>query len=141
MVVTRHVPLVVSDRRLGWALKPGMRDQMRADGRGRFTISTDAEGHRLTRSGGDLAPTDARVIVLVGDSLVQGLGVNDAETFGWLLASKMGFRVINLGVLGYGTDQELLALEGFFETHSGLAVSDVVLSSLRTISRMCKANT
>jgi lysophospholipase L1-like esterase len=104
-----------------------MRDQTRVDPRGRFTISTDVEGHRLTRAGGDPSPTGARVIVLVGDSLVQGLGANDAETFEWLLASKTGFRVINLGVLGYGTDQELLALEGFFEAHSELAVSDVVL--------------
>jgi lysophospholipase L1-like esterase len=127
VVVTGRAPLVVSDRRLGWALKPRMRDQMRVEGRGRYTISTDAEGHRFSKSGGVLALTGARVIVLVGDSFVQGLGVNDAETFEWLLASKMGFRVINLGVPGYGTDQELLALEDFFEAHSWLAVSDVVL--------------
>lgn len=127
VVVTGRAPQVVSDRRLGWALKPRMRDQMRVESRGRYTISTDAEGHRFTRSGGELAPTGTRVILLVGDSFVQGLGVNDAETFGWLLASRMGFGVINLGVLGYETDQELLALEGFFEAHSELAVSDVVL--------------
>lgn len=127
VAVGGHLPQVVSDRRCGWALKPGMRDQTRVDPRGRFTISTDAEGHRLTSSRGVLAPTDGRVIVLVGDSLVQGIGVNDAETFEWLLASKMGCRVVNLGVLAYGTDQELLALEGFFEAHPGLAVSDVVL--------------
>jgi lysophospholipase L1-like esterase len=55
-------------------------------------------------------------IVVLGDSLTFGIAVDDGERFTDVLGRRFsGLEVINLGVTGYGTDQELrvLELEGF----------------------------
>jgi len=44
-------------------------------------------------------------ISLYGDSFVYGSEVSDAETWGNLLSQRVGCRVGNFGVGGYGTDQ------------------------------------
>ena len=51
-------------------------------------------------------------IVLLGDSYTWGYGVPEDGTFASLLARRLpATEVINMGCSGYGTDQELLALE------------------------------
>jgi len=69
-------------------------------------------GHRGV--GHPYAPTQGRTrVVMLGDSVAFGVGVTDGETFSALLESRSGgIEVINLAVEGYGTDQELLRLEG-----------------------------
>lgn len=69
-----------------------------ADGyRPRYPVSAD--GRRRTR------------LVVVGDSFVDAAEVGDEETFSWLLdACLPEVEVINLGVYGYSTAQELLLL-------------------------------
>jgi len=58
---------------------------------------------------------------MLGDSVTFGSGVRDDGTFCALRAWR--YDVVNLGVEGYGTDQELLQLE-----HEGLAYHpDVVV--------------
>jgi hypothetical protein len=126
IAVTHRVPLVVNDERVGWALQPNLRNEVRADLHGRYVISTDAEGHRLTHPPGQ-QPAATNTVLLVGDSFVQGQAVDDKDTFAWVLASGMSVNVVNLGVLGYGTDQELIGLEAFLETHPSLLVRDVVV--------------
>jgi hypothetical protein len=51
-------------------------------------------------------------ILILGDSQAWGYGVNDDETFAHFLQEMLGDEaaVFNAGVLGYGTDQELLLL-------------------------------
>ena len=49
-----------------------------------------------------------RRVVVLGDSFVWGFGVEDAQLFTELWARDRGIEVVNLGVSGYGTDQELL---------------------------------
>ncbi|MEX2301411.1 MAG: SGNH/GDSL hydrolase family protein [Bryobacterales bacterium] len=58
-----------------------------------------------------------RVLVL-GDSFVEGAGVSDHEVFPAALSKRLNgadqrgeYEVINFGVSGYSTDQELLAFE------------------------------
>ncbi len=65
-----------------------------------------------------------RVLVL-GDSFAEGAGVSDDEVFPAVLSKNLnsetgryGYDVVNLGVSGYSTDQELLAFE-----HEGVKYS------------------
>jgi len=120
-------PIVVSDARVGWALRPNLRDVIRKGNGGQHTMSTDEEGHRVTRGSGERPAANQPTVIVVGDSYIQSLGSNDSETFAWVLAHEMPVNVVNLGVLGYGTDQELLALEGFLEAHPPLDVRDIVV--------------
>ncbi len=90
-------------------------------------MSTDEEGHRITRAASERPSVSQKTVIMVGDSYIQSLGANDPETFAWILAHEMPVNVVNLGVLGYGTDQELLALEAFLAAHPALGVRDVVV--------------
>lgn len=56
-------------------------------------------------------PRDARRVVVLGDSIAYGAGVDDDQTFSALLEKRPPFEVLNLAVGGYGTDQELIRLE------------------------------
>jgi hypothetical protein len=120
-------PIIASDARIGWALRPDLHNALRKENGGQHTLSTDGEGHRITRAAGERAARNSPTIVVVGDSYIQSLGANDSETFAWILAHEMPVNVVNLGVLGYGTDQELLALESFLESHPALHVRDIVV--------------
>lgn len=51
-------------------------------------------------------------IVLVGDSFAEGWYVSDEETTAAVLGRRLGLRVANLGVAGYGTLQELRVIQG-----------------------------
>ncbi len=99
-----HVNFYVPDPELGVRLEPGasMRFQLRDNPL--TTIHVNSRGFR----GGDWpAPGDDEVIV-VGDSQVFGLGVEDDATFSAGLAERSGRPVRNAGVPTYGP-QEYLA--------------------------------
>ena len=93
-----HANFYVADAELGVRLAPGstMRFQLRKNPL--TTIHVNARGYR----GGEwAAPADGEVIV-VGDSQVFGLGVEDDATFSAGLARHAGRPVINGGVPTYG---------------------------------------
>ena len=73
-------------------------------------VALNAHGYR----GRELPPRrpgGSRRVVVIGDSIAFGLGVADDETFAHLLDVRTnGFEVANLGVMGYGPEQELLVL-------------------------------
>ena len=50
-------------------------------------------------------------IAVIGDSHAMGWGVNDNETFSYLLEKDIKRPVYNLAVSGYGTKRELIRLE------------------------------
>jgi len=127
VAVMHRAPLVVSDEQAGWVLAPDLRDQVRVGDGGQYVISTDGEGHRITHANGEHSAAIKPSLILVGDSFVQGQAVNDTETFGWILAHETALNVVNLGVLGYGTDQELVNLGAYLEAHPTLEVRDVVV--------------
>lgn len=57
-------------------------------------------------------PKRAKRILVLGDSNAFGYGVNEEERFSNLLEQRLaGYEVVNLGVFGYGTDQEAILLE------------------------------
>jgi hypothetical protein len=90
----------------GWALRPSSR----YTGRGGETITVNERGYRGAAHADTPAPGATRVVML-GDSITFGTGVGDTETFSHLLDAKPRLEVLNLGVDGYGTDQELIRLE------------------------------
>jgi lysophospholipase L1-like esterase len=56
-------------------------------------------------------PHTNRILVL-GDSFAWGYGIEESERFSQLLETSLGVEVINAGVSGYSTDQELLWFKG-----------------------------
>ena len=97
------------DALLGWSNSPG------ADGvfdhpHFRISVHINAKGLRDRDYPYDRNPGTRRILV-VGDSFVWGYGVEQPQTFPKVLEGRLpGVEVINAGVAGYGTDQELLWL-------------------------------
>ena len=54
---------------------------------------------------------ESKGIAIIGDSHAMGWGVNDDETFSYILEKKIEKPVYNLAVSGYGTNREIIALE------------------------------
>lgn len=107
----------------GWELRPGIE---LAIPQGRITI--DGDGRRRSRSHG---PRGGTRVVSLGDSVAFGLDVDDEATLAaQLRALDPGLDVVDLSVPGYGTDQELLRLEG-----EGLALAPAVV-----LLNFCLAN-
>jgi lysophospholipase L1-like esterase len=92
---------------LGWAGRPGVDGVYES-----FDCSHHVHQNALGFRGPDVpfARTRARRLAVLGDSFVWGFGVEDDQIFTALLAraSPTPLEVVNLGVSGYGTDQELL---------------------------------
>jgi lysophospholipase L1-like esterase len=89
----------------------------------RYRESYNSHGYRGPEHSVKKTQGTLRVVVL-GDSFVDGSEVGDDELFTWQLQEGLqGVEVINLGVYGYSTAQELITLE-----HVGLKYDpDIVL--------------
>ena len=76
-----------------------------------WTVDTDAEGFR--RPAHSAAPSDAPLILVLGDSYAFGMGVNYDQTFSGLIEQRLGgkFRVLDTGVPAYGPTQYRQVLE------------------------------
>lgn len=96
------------DALLGWAHVPGRQGEFESAG---FStrVRINSHGYRGPERSYDRDATRRRVVVL-GDSFVWGFGVEEEETFTTLLEREAAgaLEVINLGVSGYSSDQELL---------------------------------
>lgn len=107
---------------LGYQLPPGM-DARYWD----TAVRTNSLGMR-DREVGPKAPGERR-IMLLGDSVIFSLGVDYEDSIPWRLEQRLNaggdgsYRVLNMGVPSYNTEQELLQLE-----NTGLALApDAVL--------------
>ena len=97
---------VYSEER-GWKLRPGFQGLVHD-----AWTTVNARGYRGREYGPRKAPGRTRIVML-GDSITFGHRVRDDQTFSAILDSRTGrFEVVNLGVEGYGTDQELIVLQG-----------------------------
>jgi len=67
--------------------------------------------NKLGRLSGHPINENGNGVAILGDSYSMGWGVNDNETFSYLLEKKIGRPVYNFGVSGYGTIRELLRLK------------------------------
>ena len=103
-------PYYVSDPVLAWTIAPNVKHSSRP-------YTSDGNGFRITEAG--LCENDRPVVSVWGDSMVHGDGVDDSDSWPWLLADQISnrFSVLNGGVSGYGSDQGLLRLKKLSETH------------------------
>jgi len=107
-------PLWRPRRDVGWALVPGAQGEVlvcRGDREiARHTVVINALGQRdRPRTYGHSGTP--RVLVL-GDSFVEAMQVDLDETFSARLERELGIEMLNAGVSGYSTDNELRAFVG-----------------------------
>jgi len=94
------------DSLLGWSHQPGQE--------GTFETPQFQSNVRINDKGLRDRPhsyerqNDTERILVLGDSFAWGYGVEESERFSQLLEKSMDVEVINAGVSGYSTDQELL---------------------------------
>ncbi len=98
--------LYVDDPILGVRLVPGGEQRLVYAGNPITRVRINAQGYR----GAELPPPSAQAlddVIVVGDSQVFGLGVEEQETFSAVLQQKLGGgrRVLNGGVPTYGPDE------------------------------------
>ena len=101
-----HVNFYEADAELGARLEPGASMRFRLHDNPVTTIHVNAQGFR----GADwpaAAPGDNDEVLVLGDSQVFGLGVEDGETFSARLAELTGRPVLNAGVPTYGPPEYL----------------------------------
>lgn len=103
--------LMEYDPLLGWRHKRNISSEMVSD-EYRINVQYNAEGWRSASRGFNKPPNVFRIVVL-GDSFVDGYTIPVQDRFTEVLEAnlKSQAEVINLGVAGYSTDQELLLLE------------------------------
>ncbi|HEY3354347.1 MAG TPA: SGNH/GDSL hydrolase family protein [Polyangia bacterium] len=95
------------DPLLGWRNRPGAAGRIEAPDYA-CTVALDADGRRITAA---RPRQPSRRLIVAGDSVAFGYGVEADESFAARLqAAHPDVEVVNLAVVGYGTDQELLAL-------------------------------
>jgi hypothetical protein len=98
-------PAVTFDSELGWAPKPFYRARIDRVG----MVTTNSLGFRSSE-----LDSHRDKIVILGDSVAWGYGVDDTETLSSRLQDKLSGRrlqVVNMAVAGYGPDQEYLWLK------------------------------
>ena len=101
------------DPQIGWVLNPGSiqyRNRL-VDPQGvvQYDVVYSVEsGRRKTSASKPAGPE----LVAAGCSFTFGHGLNDRDTWPWLLQEGLpNYHVVNAGCMGYGTDQALLAAE------------------------------
>ena len=94
------------DSLLGWAHQPGQEGIFETP-QFRTVVRINKSGLRDRPHSYERQNNTERILVL-GDSFAWGYGVEESERFSQLLEKSMDVEVINAGVSGYSTDQELL---------------------------------
>ena len=109
----------VHSDQLGWRLKPNLnirlinkesknnKDNAKAAPSDIAYLSTDAQGFRSTPAFEAKRPLG----VVLGDSMAQGFYLTDEQTVPWQLSKLTHSNVLNTGVGGYSSDQELIMLQ------------------------------
>ena len=100
------------DELLGWANRPNSETIFAMAGDFKTHIKINSKGLRDREYDYD-KPEGIKRIVVLGDSYTWGLGVEANERFTEVLDDELlkNIQVINMGVSGYGNDQELLLLK------------------------------
>lgn len=124
--IDQHHPL------FGWSIKPNLQNHRHGD---HPPVTTNAQGWRAPR---DYAyarrPGVARIVVL-GDSFTFGERSRDEDVWPAQLERQLdATEAFNMGVRGYGTDQQLRVLE-----EEGVRYLDQTSSSWRSSSRTSSA--
>lgn len=97
---------------LGWKVLPDL-DMMRRNADGAlWHLATNADGSRSRSFWNE--STLVKILIL-GDSFAFGEGVDLEDRFDTLLeTSGLAGDIVNLGVMGYGTDQQMIVARDYF---------------------------
>ena len=101
-----HVNVYLSDAKLGARLQPGASERISFAGNPVTSLRINAEGYR----GADWGRPSEREVVVIGDSQVFGLGVEEDETASAVLA-KSGAIVRNAGTPTWGPPEYLSVID------------------------------
>jgi hypothetical protein len=122
------------DEARGYALRPNMEGWYRKEGAAYISINSDGLRDREHQKA---KPADTIRIAVIGDSYPEALPVAIEDTFWSVMAKKLEqcgafggkrIEVINFGVSGYGTAQELITLRDKVWAYS----PDVVMLTVTT---------
>jgi len=120
--VLRDGRLFQPDAVLGWKPIPNLVRTRGNPAGGTWTARINERGFRGNSRWDPDAP---RRVLILGDSFAFGQGVDIEDRFDTLLAAhRPSWSFVNLGVPGYGTDQELIAGRSYF---GSLRPGDVIL--------------
>ncbi|MFT3767346.1 MAG: hypothetical protein QM820_17745 [Minicystis sp.] len=117
-----HLNCYVPDPVLGVRLRPGATERVAFGGSEVTDVRINAAGLR----GPELGPPAAGEVVVVGDSQVFGLGVQENQTAAAALGEILRRPVINAGVPTYGPPEYAALLEEIFRTRKPATVVYVV---------------
>ena len=94
------------DSLIGW-VPLGDRSITRINSNGDYwTVKTDSNGLRISSSLPENVKTSKNKLLILGDSFAFGEGVDLEKRFDFALSSE--YNIVNLGVMGNGTDQQYL---------------------------------
>lgn len=111
----------IHDEQLGWFQRPNSQANISHP---QFKISVTTNSHGLRDKEYSLARTNKKRMLVLGDSFTWGYGVEAEQRFTDILEQRLpDWEIINAGVSGYGTDQELL----YYQQYGKLFQPDVVL--------------
>lgn len=100
--------LGAADPRTGWAFVPGAALRFGAPGGGPvIDYAVDAHGDRASSTGFAEDP-EAPTLLVTGESIAVGHGLEWNETFAAQAGARLGLQVVNVAEGGYGSDQALL---------------------------------
>lgn len=99
------------DPELGWFPKEGLETQYQ--GVNLINVKNNSQGFRDE----EFIPNKKPNILFLGDSFVWGYDVEAKDRLTEKLRKKIGnkYNVLNLGISGYGTDQEFLLLQKYYD--------------------------
>lgn len=98
-----HVNLYEADAQLGTRLVPNTSQRLAFTGNPATTVRVNSLGFR----GGEWPSPVPNELIMVGDSQVFGLGVEEDDTLASELSAKTGRQVLNAGVPTYGPAEYL----------------------------------
>jgi hypothetical protein len=123
-----HVNFYVPDAELGARLEPGAEMAFRLGDNPLTHIAVNSLGYR----GPEWPPesSDRSEILVVGDSQVFGLGVDDHQTFSVVLADELERTVLNAGVPTYGPPEYYAVAEELLAQRRSIGTLVYVLNFL-----------
>jgi hypothetical protein len=132
--------LYLYDPYLGWRWKPNSQEVLTSKGID-FTLTLNGQGVRATQDYAIPKPDGITRVLLLGDSVVMGEGVQNDQTFAALLDARakqagLPIEVINGGTTDYNTQQEVIWLERHgLQFEPDLVVLVYVTNDARTFAR------
>jgi hypothetical protein len=109
-IVGPGIPDVQADPRLGWKLRPNRILRVdRGHAGASVSYAVNARGERAAHVE-DLPDPAAPTLVVAGESIAMGYGLDWDDTFAARVGRALGLQVVNLGAPAYGNDQAYLRL-------------------------------